>query len=58
MLLNKIYQPTGPLENTVGDFWQMIIEYKLPTIVMLTKTFERDTVRQNLDTKNNFSNNH
>ena len=31
---------TGPLTNTVGEFWRMIWENELPTIVMLTKCFE------------------
>ena len=28
------------MPNTVTDFWRMIWEKKLPTIVMLTKCFE------------------
>jgi len=31
---------TGPMPDTVKDFWQMIWEQKTPTIVMLTKTME------------------
>ena len=30
----------GPMPNTVGDFWRMIWEKKLPTVVMLTRCFE------------------
>ncbi len=31
---------SGPLPNTLEDFWKMIMEHKLRTIVMLTKCFE------------------
>ena len=30
----------GPTENSVEDFWRMIWEKKIPTIVMLTKVYE------------------
>jgi protein tyrosine phosphatase len=30
----------GPMPKTVSDFWRMIWEKKLPTIVMLTRVFE------------------
>ena len=30
----------GPMSNTVSDFWRMIWEKKLPTVVMLTRVFE------------------
>ena len=30
----------GPLPNSLEDFWRMVWEQKLPTIVMLTKCFE------------------
>ena len=30
----------GPTENSVEDFWRMIWEKNIPTIVMLTKVYE------------------
>ena len=34
----------GPLAETVDDFWRMIWEFKLPTIVMLTHLVEMSKV--------------
>ena len=31
---------SGPKEQTVGKFWQMVWEQQLPTIVMLTRCVE------------------
>ncbi len=30
----------GPTENSIEDFWRMIWEGNIPTIVMLTRIFE------------------
>jgi protein tyrosine phosphatase len=32
----------GPMKQTSQDFWDMIVQYNVPTIVMLTKTDERN----------------
>ena len=32
----------GPLEHTSEDFWDMILQYRVSKIVMLTKTHEKD----------------
>ena len=33
------------MTNTVGDFWRMVWEHKLSTIIMLTKVNEAGKVR-------------
>jgi hypothetical protein len=34
----------GPLRNTISDFWRMIWQYKLRTVIMLTETVEAGRV--------------
>jgi protein tyrosine phosphatase len=31
----------GPLESTTKDFWDMVLQYRVSKIVMLTKTHEQ-----------------
>jgi hypothetical protein len=38
--LYPIDNTIGPMPKTGSDFWRMIWEKKLPTIVMLTRVFE------------------
>ena len=52
VLLNKInviifswLMNSGPVPETVGDFWRMIWEHKLTTIAMLTRCNEGGKVR-------------
>lgn len=50
----------GPVQGTVGDFWRMVWDYKLPTIIMLTETVEagkvstRHTVDRSFDGVNDY----
>ena len=34
----------GPLQNSCGDFWRLIWEKKIASIIMLTKLTEKETV--------------
>ena len=35
---------SGPLRNTICDFWRMIWQYRLKTVIMLTETVEAGRV--------------
>ena len=35
----------GPLPDTVGDFWRLIWDYKIPSVVMLTNLMEKMKVK-------------
>ena len=41
--LDKQHSITGPLLNTVTDFWQMVWQEKVGTIAMVTNTVEGQT---------------
>ena len=43
IMMYVCYCYPGPLPETVKDFWQMIWDHKLQTIVMLTKPVEAGT---------------
>ena len=35
----------GPLPDTVGDFWRLIWDYNIPSVVMLTNLMEKMKVK-------------
>ncbi len=40
MIYFMCYCSLGPTDNSIEDFWRMIWEGNIPTIVMLTRIFE------------------
>ncbi|KAH9310185.1 hypothetical protein KI387_038096, partial [Taxus chinensis] len=47
--LPKFIATQGPLPETVEDFWEMIIEYRCPVIVMLTRLIDNYKVAKCAD---------
>ena len=43
---NAYIATQGPLQNTVDDFWRMMLEHRCRCIVMLCELEEEDTVRE------------
>ena len=37
----------GPLPDTVGDFWRLVWDYNIPSVVMLTNIVEKMKVKCN-----------
>ena len=44
-VLNDVIATQAPMENTVTDFWQMIYDYNIDKIVMLTGLFENGVTK-------------
>ena len=41
----------APMENTIADFWRMVMDYKIGSIVMLNNLEEQCEVRTKLPCK-------
>ena len=35
----------GPLQSTIADFWRMVLEQRIPAVIMLTNIVERNVVK-------------
>ena len=44
----------SPMENTVRDFWKMVVDYKVPAVVMLCDVEEEGVVSHLETLQNNY----
>lgn len=50
-IISRFIATQGPLPHTYEDFWEMVIQYHCPVIVMLTRLVDNYNVRNNFKFK-------